>query len=163
VFEANGQRWLQGHERDGTRVPWTAAAPMHLDIEGVSTSWVLGDVSGRPCRWRPTLEQPIFICRPMPDDSNPTNADIIAALQGMWRQQQDLVQGVERRLGGKVDGAVQRLHLELEATEQRLGDRLAQEIQDRPIVVHVDMSRVSELEKRVEDLARRLAELETRG
>ena len=96
------------------------------------------------------------------EDKEPTNAEILGALQGMWRQQKDLVQGLEGRLGAKIDGVETRLDEKLQAAETRLGDRLAQEIQDRPVVVHVDMSRVSELEKQVLDLARRVAELETR-
>jgi hypothetical protein len=99
----------------------------------------------------------------MPDEkSDPTNAEILGALQGMWRQQRDLIQGVEGRLSAKLGAIEEQLDAKLAATEQRLGDRLAQEIQDRPIVVHVDMSRVSELEKQVQELARRVAELETR-
>ena len=97
------------------------------------------------------------------DERDPSNAEILKALQGMWRQQADLIQGVEGRLGGKVEQLEKRLDQRLEATEQRIGDRLAQEIQDRPIVVHVDMSRVSELEKQVAELARRVAELEMRN
>ena len=100
----------------------------------------------------------------MPEDrKDPTNAEILAALQGMWRQQKDMVQGLEGRIGSKIDGVEERLDQKLAATEKRLGDRLAQEIQDRPIVVHVDMSRVSELEKQVKELARRVAELEARS
>ena len=77
----------------------------------------------------------------MPDEkSGPTNAEILSALQGMWRQQRDLIQGVEGRLGAKIDAVGGQLDAKLAATEQRLGDRLAQEIQDRPIVVHVDTS-----------------------
>lgn len=103
----------------------------------------------------------------MPEEpKDPTNAEILTALQGMWRQQKDLIQGTEGRLGTKIDQVEQRLDLKfdqkLAATEKRLTERLAQEIQDRPIVVHVDMSRVSELEKQVQDLVRRVAELETR-
>jgi len=76
----------------------------------------------------------------MPDEkSDPTNAEILSALQGMWRQQRDLIQGVEGRLSAKIDAVEGQLDGKLAATEQRLGDRLAQEIQDRPIVVHVDM------------------------
>lgn len=101
----------------------------------------------------------------MADPKEPSNAEIITALQGMWRQQKDLIQGVEGRLGDKIDGAEQRLdkriQMDLAATEQRLGERMAQEIQDRPIVVHVDMTRVSELEKRLEALLRRVEELES--
>jgi hypothetical protein len=70
----------------------------------------------------------------MPDEkSDPNNAEILTALQGMWRQQRDLIQGVEGRLGAKLDGIEEQLDGKLAATEQRLGDRLAQEIQDRPI------------------------------
>ena len=108
----------------------------------------------------------------MSDD--PTNADLLAAMQGRWRQQKDLIGGVEQRLGAKIGkveerldakiGKVEeRLDAKLQATEKRLGDRLAQEIKDRPVVVHVDMSRVTELERRVEDLAERLAALESRS
>jgi hypothetical protein len=81
----------------------------------------------------------------MAEDQEPTNTDLLAALQGMWRQQKDLVNGVETRLGSKIDGVEQRLDEKLTATEARLGERMAREIQDRPIVVHVDLSRVSEL------------------
>ena len=94
------------------------------------------------------------------DDKNPTNAEILTALQGMWRQQKDLVQGVEGRLGEKLYGVEKRLGERLDAGEQRLGERLAQEIQDRPVVVHVDMSRVADLEKQIKALELRVAELE---
>ncbi len=97
------------------------------------------------------------------DDKDPTNSEILTALQGMWRQQKDLVQGVEGRLGGKLDEVEKRLGQRLDATEERLGARLAQEIQDRPVVVHVDMSRVTELEKQVQELANRVSELESRN
>jgi len=97
------------------------------------------------------------------DDKNPTNSEILSALQGMWRQQKDMIQGVESRLGDKLDEAGKRLEDRLDATEKRLGERLAQEIQDRPVVVHVDMSRVTELEKQVRELADRVSELESRG
>ena len=96
-------------------------------------------------------------------DKDPTNAEILTALQGMWRPQKDLVQGVEGRLGEKLDKVEQRLGERLDAAEKRLGERLAQEIQDRPVVVHVDMSRVTELEKQVKELANRVSELESRN
>ncbi|MBN1611362.1 MAG: hypothetical protein JW940_32310 [Polyangiaceae bacterium] len=100
----------------------------------------------------------------MPDEKkDPSNTEILTALQGMWRQQKDLIQGLEGRLASKLDTAEQRLDQELAGVEKRLGERIAQEIQDRPIVVHVDMSRVSELEKQVQELARRVAELEAHG
>jgi CRP-like cAMP-binding protein len=97
---------------------------------------------------------------------DPSNSELLTALQGMWRQQSDLITGVERRLGAKIEQVEERLDKKLTeklaASEARLGERLAQEIQDRPVVVHVDMSRVSELEKQVQELARRVAELEAR-
>jgi hypothetical protein len=122
----------------------------------------------------------------MPEEKEPTNAELLVALQGVWRQQRDLVQGVENRLSAKihgvekrldakidtkVDGVVKRLDQKLSSTEarldqklavveERLGKRVAQEIKDRPIVVHVDMSRVSALEKEVHDLTRRVEDLE---
>jgi len=80
----------------------------------------------------------------------------------MWRQQKDLVTGVETRLGSKIDAVADKLESGLKAAEERLTERLAREIQGRPIVVHVDMSRVSELEKQVAELAKRVAELEAR-
>ena len=109
----------------------------------------------------------------MADDEGPTNAALLPALQGMWRQQKDLITDIETRLGAKLDGVAKglegslreteaRLDAKIAATEARLTERLAQEIQDRPVVVHIDMSRVGELEKQVADLARRLAVLETR-
>jgi hypothetical protein len=76
----------------------------------------------------------------MPDErDDPTGAEILSALQGMWRQQRDLIQGVEGRLSTKIEAIEEQLDGKLAVTEQRLGDRLAQEIQDRPIVVRVDM------------------------
>lgn len=125
----------------------------------------------------------------MPDaPKDPTNAELLAALQGVWRQQRDLVQGVESRLASKIDrvekrldakiegvekrlekrldyklaGTEQRLDQKLAITEERLGERLAREIKDRPIVVHVDMSRVTVLEKDVHELTRRVEILESR-
>ena len=104
----------------------------------------------------------------MPSDKDdPSNSEILQALQGMWGQQKDLFQGVERLLGAKLDQVEQRLDENLERklgqTEQRLGERLAQEIQDRPVVVHIDMSRVSALEKQLQELAQRVQELEARS
>ena len=97
----------------------------------------------------------------MPDDGKePSSGEILTALQGMWRQQKDLIQGVESRLASKIDAVDGRLDEKMKAMEGRLGERLAREIQDRPIVVHVDMSRVSELEKQVQELVRRVSELE---
>jgi uncharacterized protein (DUF169 family) len=93
---------------------------------------------------------------------DPTNAEILTAMQGMWRQQADLVQGLESRIGSKVDAVSEKLQNRLVDAEERLGERLAREIQDRPVVVHVDMSRVSELEKQIMELAKRVAELESR-
>jgi hypothetical protein len=66
------------------------------------------------------------------DADNPSNAEILTALQGMWRQQRDLVKGLETRLEEKVDQATERLDTRLRATVDELGKRLAQEIQDRP-------------------------------
>jgi len=102
----------------------------------------------------------------MGDQPDPSNAEILSALQGMWRQQSDLIKGVEARLGHKLDvateGVESRLSAKIDAAEASLGARLAQEVQDRPVVVHVDMSRVTELEKRLDALTTRLAELEHR-
>jgi hypothetical protein len=99
----------------------------------------------------------------MSDDVKaPSNAELLAALHGMWRQQKDLVSGIEGRLASKIDAAVEQLDSGMKAAEDRLGARLAKEIQDRPVVVHIDMSRVSELEKQLGELARRVAELEAR-
>ena len=125
----------------------------------------------------------------MPDGTeDPTNAELLVALRGVWRQQRDFVQGVESRLSAKIDGVERRLDAKIErqdrrrgkasdqklsateqrldqklaATERRLGERFAQEIKDRPIVVHVDMSRVTVLEKEVHDLTRRVEDLEGR-
>jgi chaperonin cofactor prefoldin len=117
----------------------------------------------------------------MSDDSrDPTNADIITALQGMWRQQNELLQGVESRLGSKLDATEERLgqrvdrlernmdevetRLErrIDEVEQHLSERIAREIHDRPVVVPIDMSRVGQLEKQVEVLTRRLDEIEAR-
>ncbi len=124
----------------------------------------------------------------MSDTKDPTNAELLTALQGMWRQQKDLVQGLEGRLGAKVEvvardvdlfgarlgaaeervetrlGAAEaRFEARLRATEERLGERLAREIQDRPVVVHIDMSRVTDLERQLAELAKRVADLEERG
>jgi hypothetical protein len=126
----------------------------------------------------------------MPEETKePTNAELLVALQGVWRQQRDLVQGVENRLSTKIDGVEKRLDAKIDTkfdtaeerldqklsvtearldqkitlAEKRLGERVAQEIKDRPIVVHVDMSRVSVLEKEVLDLTRRVEDLEGRG
>ena len=96
------------------------------------------------------------------EEKKATNADILTALQGMWRQQKDLIHGVEGRLTTKLVEVERRLDERLGETEQRLSNRLAQEIQDRPVVVHVDMSRVTELEKQVQELVRRVTELEAR-
>ena len=85
----------------------------------------------------------------MSDTKDPTNAELLTALQGMWRQQKDLVQGLEGRLGVKLEGVArdveervdarlrateERVDAKLQATEERLGERLAREIQDRPVV-----------------------------
>jgi ubiquinone biosynthesis protein UbiJ len=96
------------------------------------------------------------------EQSPPNNAEILSALQGMWRQQKDLIVGVESRLSSKLEGVVGDLGRQLETTEQRLANRLSQEIQDRPVVVHIDMSRVTELEKQLEALSTRVAQLEAR-
>jgi polyhydroxyalkanoate synthesis regulator phasin len=61
-----------------------------------------------------------------------------------------------------LEGVVGDLGRQLETTEQRLANRLSQEIQDRPVVVHIDMSRVTELEKQLEALSTRVAQLEAR-
>ena len=96
------------------------------------------------------------------DTKDPTNADILTALRGMWRPRGDLVKGVETRLQAKMDTVGERLDKRLDAAEERLAARLAKEIQNRPVVVHIDMSRVSELEKQMAELAKRVAELEAR-
>jgi hypothetical protein len=124
----------------------------------------------------------------MPEEKEPSNAELLVALQGVWRQQRDLVQGVESRLSAKIEGVENRLDAKIDTkvdavekrldrklsttqarldqklavAEERLGQRVAQEIKDRPIVVHVDMSRVSVLEKEVHELTRRVEDLEGR-
>lgn len=96
----------------------------------------------------------------MSDD--PTNGQILQALQqGMWGQQKDLMQGVERRLASKIDAVETKLEQRLDSVAQSVTERMAQEIQDRPVVVHVDMSRVSQLEKQVAELLDRVGRLET--
>jgi uncharacterized protein involved in exopolysaccharide biosynthesis len=93
----------------------------------------------------------------------PNNAELLSALQGMWRQQKDFVHGVETRLGSKLDAVAEKLDHRLAAAEVHLGERLAREIQDRPVVVHVDMSRITELEKQLAELVKRVADLEARS
>jgi hypothetical protein len=97
------------------------------------------------------------------DTKDPHSRGLLAAQQGIWRQQKDLVNGVESRLGSKIDAVADKLDHRLKAAEEHLGQRLVREIQDRPVVVHVDMSRVNELEKQLADLLRRVAELEGRN
>lgn len=67
------------------------------------------------------------------DPKQPTNAEMLSALQGMWlsalqgmwRQQKDLVTGVETRLGSKIDAVADKLESGLKAAEERLTERLA--------------------------------------
>jgi hypothetical protein len=109
----------------------------------------------------------------MADANNPSTSEILTAMQGMWGQQKDLILGVEERLeqklSSKIESEVRPLKGELLAAKEELGDRITREIRDRPVIVHVDMGRVSELEKsferqhqEFEALAKRVAELETR-
>jgi hypothetical protein len=109
-------------------------------------------------------------------EKEPTNADILTALQGMWGQQKDLILGVEKRLDRKLDTLdrkidtvsgdmrtdIKSVDAKIDDVEKRLAERITREIHDRPVVVHVDMGRVGDLEKRVDVLTARLAELEAR-
>lgn len=78
---------------------------------------------------RARLESPVASMADSKDE--PTNTAILTALQGLWRQHKDLIQGVEGRLAEKIDAVEARLDSKLAAAEQRLGDRLAQELRDR--------------------------------
>jgi hypothetical protein len=95
-------------------------------------------------------------------EKGPTNAELLTAMQGMWRQQKSLIEGVEKQLGDRLDSGLSKLDATMDASVKRLREEIAQEIHDRPVVVHVDMGRVSDLEKQVADLSRRLTELEER-
>lgn len=89
-------------------------------------------------------------------DRGPSNAELLTAMQGMWGQQKSLLEGIESRLGAKLETGLASVKTELEAkieaTANQLHEEIAQEIQDRPVVVHVDMGRVRELEKQVQSL-----------
>jgi hypothetical protein len=76
-------------------------------------------------------------------EEKPSNADILTALQGMWGQQKDLILGVEKRLRTEIKDVEKRLDTKIDDAERRIGERVSREIHDRPVVVHVDMGRVS--------------------